>query len=261
MIMVGGQPGAGKSANLWRAHELHPTKSFVRVVGDELRRFHPEFRALSTNSPLGMPSITQAVSGPLVGLAVSYAQASRISIIVEGTFRNPEMVRTTCERFAEAGFEVHVLVVATPPPVSLLACLDRFITATLVGQGSRWTPVEAHEAALEGMAVTLPSLGQAAAVDRITVSDRSGRVLADFHGAASSARGCDASREVFKHHDGITQPVARDWILRRDQLLGQWDTHPALRRLHSSLEGKAFWERLDHYADRIWRSAKGPPEE
>lgn len=79
--------------------------------------------------------------------------SERAVVLLEGTFRDPEMVCGTTERFAAAGFRVEVVAVATPSPVSRFEAEQRYLGATHPIQ-ARWTPPEAHEVAL---AVSLAS--------------------------------------------------------------------------------------------------------
>lgn len=46
MILLGGQPGAGKTAVLIASHvELDEAGMTIRIVGDDLRSYHPQLRA------------------------------------------------------------------------------------------------------------------------------------------------------------------------------------------------------------------------
>lgn len=177
MVTLGGQPGAGKSRATQYARELHDVE-LVAINGDDFRALHPEFKRLQRDNPEGMPAVTQAVSGPLVARAVEYAREHRVSVLVEGTFRDPVMVLDTARRFHESGFEVHAVALAVPPEVSRASTLGRFYE-TLGTDQNRWTPPEAHDAALAAMPATVEALGRSEVVSRVTVLDREGRVLMD----------------------------------------------------------------------------------
>lgn len=106
-----------------------------------------------------MPAATAPVSGGLVKLALDHALERRYSVLLEGTFRDPGMVTGTATRFAEAGYRVEVVAVATPAPVSRLSAEMSRLSAEMrsLGDGpnepGRWTPPEAHETALAGSVV------------------------------------------------------------------------------------------------------------
>lgn len=177
VVLLGGQPGAGKSRAAQFVQDLHGT-SFAVINGDDFRALHPEFKRLQRDDPESMPTVTQAVSGPLVARAIDYAKDQRVSVLVEGTFRDPAMVLETARAFQAVGFTVHAVALAVPPEVSRASTLGRFYE-TLGTDQNRWTPPAAHEAAVRGMPVTVGMLAGSPAVDRFTILDRDGAVLED----------------------------------------------------------------------------------
>lgn len=178
VVMLGAQPGAGKTRAQQFARELHADRQLVSITGDDFRSLHPDFKRLQRDDPHEMPNVTQAVSGPMVARAVEYARENRISVIVEGTFRDPQMVAQTVQRFHETGFSVHAVALAVPPEVSRASTLGRFYE-TLGTDQNRWTPPTAHEAAVKAMPHTVAALAASPQVDRFSIVDRDGTVLAD----------------------------------------------------------------------------------
>ncbi|MBD3757341.1 MAG: zeta toxin family protein [Microbacterium sp.] len=152
LVLLGGQPAAGKTRAQHAILAEHVADDLVEITGDDLREYHPDFRRLATRAPFEMPAATAPVSGGLVKLALDHALERRYSVLLEGTFRDPGMVTGTATRFAEAGYRVEVVAVATPAPVSRLSAEMRSL-----GDGpnepGRWTPPEAHETALAGSVV------------------------------------------------------------------------------------------------------------
>ena len=64
MILLGGQPGAGKTAVLIASHaELDQSGPTIRIVGDDLRSYHPQFRAFQKQDPETASQFTQADAG------------------------------------------------------------------------------------------------------------------------------------------------------------------------------------------------------
>lgn len=177
VVLLGAQPGAGKTRAGQFAQELHGG-GLTAIVGDDFRALHPDFKRLQRDDPEAMPQVTQAVSGPLVKRCLEYARAHRISVLVEGTFRDPDMVLATTRSFREAGFDVHVVALAVPPEVSRASTLGRFYE-TLGTDQNRWTPPAAHEAAVAAMPRTVAHLARATQVGRFTILDRDGVMLED----------------------------------------------------------------------------------
>jgi predicted kinase len=139
LVLLGGQPAAGKTNAQDAVMAANRDAGLVPVTGDDLRQFHPDYLALARNNPLAMPAATAAVSGGLVRLALDHAVKHRFSVLLEGTFRDPQMVTATARRFAEAGYRVEVVAVATPAAVSRLSAEQR----SLGPPGWRLRPVDA----------------------------------------------------------------------------------------------------------------------
>lgn len=154
---------------------------------------HPDFKHLQRHAPEHMPIVTQAVSGPMVERCIRYATRHRVSVLVEGTFRDPAMVTATAQQYHEAGLRVHAVALAVPPEVSRAGTLSRFHETQGTGQ-NRWTPPHAHDAALRGMPATVEAHAVSTDVERLSVLTREGEVLFD-----SDAPGATRAREAGAH--------------------------------------------------------------
>ena len=119
LVLLGGQPAAGKTRAQHAILAQHVADDLVEITGDDLREYHPDFRRLATRAPFEMPAATAPVSGGLVKLALDHALERRYSVLLEGTFRDPGMVTGTATRFADAGYRVgsDVGLVDSCPPV------------------------------------------------------------------------------------------------------------------------------------------------
>ncbi len=169
LVLLGGQPAAGKTRAQAAILAEHP--ELVSITGDDLRAYHLGYRDLAVNDPLAMPSATAPTSSGLVRLALDHAIEHGYPVLLEGTFRDPEMVTGTASRFSAAGYRVEVVAVATPALVSRLAAEERFLRARR-GEVGRWTPPEAHEKALVGSPEVVTALEALSVVARIQVYAR-----------------------------------------------------------------------------------------
>ena len=84
-VLLGGQPGAGKSRAAQFARELHD-QVLVVINGDDFRALHPDFKRLQRDDPEQMPRVTQAVSAPLVERS--------IRLLGRVVYRLPQQART-----------------------------------------------------------------------------------------------------------------------------------------------------------------------
>ncbi|WP_347109869.1 zeta toxin family protein [Paenarthrobacter sp. S56] len=180
LYLVGGQPGAGKSAAMETVlrHAAERGQSCpVAVIGDELRIFHPAYGSLLETDPIHMPEATAASSGAWIRRSLDYARNRRISVAVEGTFRTPEVTLSTAEVFYEAGFFTCLIALAVPGPVSRLSTVDRFFRELQDGRLSRWTPHGAHDSGFDGTMFTVELAQSHLSVSSLTVMNRSGDIL------------------------------------------------------------------------------------
>ncbi len=64
LIVLGGQPGSGKTALLIASQtELERTGGAIRIVGDDLRSYHPGFVAHQSIDPVTASRFTQGDAG------------------------------------------------------------------------------------------------------------------------------------------------------------------------------------------------------
>jgi len=211
-IAIGGQPGAGKTAAQLHVRALNPGVSLVPIVGDDLRRHHPDYDRLLETDPLSMPTATAGASAAWVEASLEYAKQNRYSVLVEGTFRRPEVTLGTAAAFHEAGFRTHVIALAVPAWESRLSTLERFVADHVAGRAARWTPVEAHDAGVVGTPKTLVAAAASADVDQITVVNRAGVVLFDATRPAALTGAVGALRDA--HHQPPTRDELRSWSTR-----------------------------------------------
>lgn len=172
LILVGAQPGAGKTRS-GRDAITASGQNVTPIVGDELRLFHPAYRELLKQSPADMPVATAQASGAWVERSIEFAATNRISVLVEGTFRNPDTTRRTAQRFKDAGFTVQAVLMAVPPEVSRASIAGRYVEDMRQHGQARFTPLQAHDDAFRALPDTLAAIAAAGSpVDRLTIRNR-----------------------------------------------------------------------------------------
>lgn len=214
-IFLGGQPGAGKTQGKNYALAQYPPDTVAEIIGDDFRRHHPDYEYLITHEPLKMPHATAPASGAWVGMCVEYAEANRISFLVEGTWRNAATVLDTARRAKELGRQTHAVVLAVPPLVSLAGIAERFYRDMLRGFPARWTPPTAHDVTVDSLVQNVGKIVNAMfsgepMIDRFTVTNRSGEILYD---GAACADAVDIFQEHFERPLNLSeQKVVRDTL-------------------------------------------------
>ncbi len=247
LVLLGGQPAAGKTQAQRAILAEHPDDDLVEVTGDDLRVFHPDYITLTREHPFLMPNTTAPISGGLVRLAVEHAHKRRYSLLLEGTFRDPGMVTGTAARFADAGYRVEVAAVATPAVVSRLSAEMRSLAGGLPAVG-RWTPPAAHESALEHSPEVVAALEALPHVARVQVFSRERLLYANTRTDTGAwERPAEAARVLHtEQHRRLGDVEAVAWLrdyaavfaqaAARPGYLGP-ETAPTYLRLQTNAEG------------------------
>lgn len=113
-IMVGAQPGAGKSEAIQRLRLLYPDENLTYINPDELRTYHPDAKRLMKENPTVMPKRTAHASADWTAKSIRYANDHQYSIELEGTWRNPEKALDIMRQAKAAGRTVHAVALAVP---------------------------------------------------------------------------------------------------------------------------------------------------
>ena len=157
LILVGAQPGAGKSRVNATVMSEHP-EPVVAIIGDDLRAFHPAYIDLIRSEPTVMPDATAQASGQWVERSIAYAAENGISVLVEGTFRRADVTLSTARRFKERGFRVQVVLLAVSPEVSRLSIARRYLRDVETSGHGRFTSLVAHNAAYDAIPDTIKAI-------------------------------------------------------------------------------------------------------
>ena len=180
LVLLGGQPGSGKSRA--SARLLAEYDGMVALSGDDLRIFHPQFRKLINDDPEHAGRTLAEVTRPWVRSAIQDALENRHSLLLEGTFGDPEITLVTADRFRQAGFQVRIVALASPRVLSVITVASRYLRDLKMEAPTRFTRLSAHDRGYDGTARLLDALATGNAADRVTVLGRGGGTLFDQTG-------------------------------------------------------------------------------
>ena len=147
-FVLGGQPGAGKSALVKRLINDFDFNILV-INGDEFRRYHPDFDAIQAQYGKDAPKYTAEFSGRMTERAIEKALSEGYNISVEGTFRTAETPMKTLDDMREHGYETAVHIQTAPSEVSWQSTLERYQAMEKLGETPRATPKEHHDLVVE----------------------------------------------------------------------------------------------------------------
>ena len=180
LILLTGQHGTGRARatrNLITDRDL----GVAVVSSEDLRAFHPRFsRLASSPAQDALEGVAQATAG-WMRECIRYARENERSLLLEGAFQDPAVAVATVARFAAAGFQTRVVVVASRRAESLLSVASLYLSNVHAGKLARLVSREAHDRAYEATrALALVAAG-ASTVGRLTVIGRNGDVVFDAH--------------------------------------------------------------------------------
>lgn len=177
LILLGGQPGSGKSRACARLLTEH--NGMVAVSGDDLRLYHPYFRDLVTNQPEQVGPVLAEVTRSWVRAAIQDSLDERRSLLLEGSFGDPDITIATATRFRDAEFHVRIAAIASPRVLSVVTAASRYLRDRKMDSAARFTTLSAHEHGYEGTTRLIDSLNDTAPIDRVTIISRNGNLLFD----------------------------------------------------------------------------------
>jgi len=180
-ILLGGQPGAGKTPMQHQAvTEFANQGGLVMIIGDDLRAELPHYTALQRADDKTAAFFTDRDSGRLVEMALADAARRRVNVLVEGTMRSPDVVAKTLTQFREAGYHTDARALAVHSELSELGILQRYVAQKESRGIGRMTTPQAHKAGFDGMLATLDQIQDERIADRLTIYRRGGEILHQF---------------------------------------------------------------------------------
>jgi hypothetical protein len=204
LVLVGAQPGSGKTRAIGAVRRFHPDQTFVRLDTDDMRRYHPDFAELALDpDPLAMPQATSEAAGWWTRRSIRHAIEARVPVILEGTFRRLSVPTGAARDFAAAGYTVEVFALGIPEALSWQGCVSRYLDALENPDPEDvpcWAPREIHDAALQAMPGVTQALADSSTVARTVVTDRAGVVYYDTAGAGNAHADAKSAIEHARAH-------------------------------------------------------------
>lgn len=176
-VIMGGQPGSGKSKLLEASREEFPDGNVVVINGDELREYHPQSNEIFKLDDKRYAERTDADSRVWTKRVFDKAIETRRNIIFESTMREAEPISETMKRLRDEGYQLTAKVVATHERISKTSIYMRYEQQKHDKGYGRFTSQESHDAGYVGMPKTVDHIDKNKLVDRLEVYNRSGDVL------------------------------------------------------------------------------------
>lgn len=180
LLLLGGQPGSGKST-LQRLVLPFLPKGTVSYDGDDLLRLAPDYEwAMTADDRAASAPLARQVGG-LHGLAMAHLRAGRVDAVCSHPLGRADWAASWVEGFRDAGYRVEVAFVATHSSNSRFAIADRHARARADQGFGRWMSELQHDRFYLGVPNTVEFLETHRLVDSLYVLSRDGEVLYANH--------------------------------------------------------------------------------
>jgi len=225
-IILGGQPGAGKSAVVAAAmQELSQRGGAVEIIGDDLRDYHPSYRRLMSENDKTGAFYTDRDTGRWVEKAIAEAKAQRVNLVIEGTMRDGDKVAATMQSLREAGYAIDARALAVTAKLSEQGIMLRYEGQKADKGNGRMTTPESHKAGYDGMLKTLERIETEKLADRVTVYRRGAEVLYTNTLKDGNWEHAPNARAIVEAERArpMTLQERRDYLVGFDKLAGMLD--------------------------------------
>lgn len=190
-ILLGGQPGSGKSS---LARELLKMKrEIVFINGDDLRAYHTKYYFYLKENDIEVADMTQAVCNFWIEALIKKCIEQELNIMIEGTMRKNNVPLETARMLKNADYSVNVAVVSAPYELSLASLEYRYQELKRLGIPARFTKKESHDEAFRNIENTLAGLVDSGFCEKFHVFER---YLNEF---IESSFGQEQKKEIMKN--------------------------------------------------------------
>jgi hypothetical protein len=211
LIVLGGQPGSGKTALLTASlMELEQSGPPIRVVGDDLRSYHPGFVAHQNADPMTAQHFTQADAAIWSEKLFTAATERGVHVMFETTMLTPENVEKVMTAGRSADYRIEARVLAVSPRVSWQGCHYRFEELHHAGAAALIPPRAIHDAAVTGLADGLESIERRKLADRLLIQRPDGEAVYDNALSNGQWLAPTAARQVLE--ETRNRPLSREEI-------------------------------------------------
>ncbi|HEY8781958.1 MAG TPA: zeta toxin family protein [Mucilaginibacter sp.] len=154
VIILGGQPGAGKT-ELERIARTELGGDIIVCNADLFRDYHPNAEEIKNRYEAYYPEITAKYAQDWNNGLRAYCEATRMNYILETTFSSGTTMNKTIDELQQKGYRVEIKLLAVHPRISLLGTHIRFEEMKAKEKTGRLVGKEAHDSRYNLIAPTL----------------------------------------------------------------------------------------------------------
>lgn len=172
-IIVGGQPGSGKTALISYTKQLSAFRNFITIDNDFFRSFHPQADEIRQHHPSLFTQATDQLGMGITEYVINYCLENKFDIILHQTLKNNRIGDDAICSLKENGYTVGVRVFAVPFYESSMSQIERYLGQAEKLGYCRFATQEGHLKAYLGLPNTVDYLERNGFYDFIQVFKRS----------------------------------------------------------------------------------------
>lgn len=176
-VIVGGQPGSGKSQLLNLA--LHDFNNNIFIANlDDFKKFHPQVEQIKRLHERNYSDLTAQFANDIMNLAVKECRNLKINFAVEATMKGAEGINKLISDSKDYGFTVNIDLLAVNYSWSALGIFERYEAEKLSTTFGRVIPLEGHDLRYNSMVSAVKEIQKAGLYDNLRIF---GRGLVKIH--------------------------------------------------------------------------------
>lgn len=209
-ILLGGQPGAGKSYGTKEIKKRLQNNVLV-INGDEFRPYHKHYDEIYQKYGKSASEHTGKFAGEMVGKVRDKAIQERFNVVIEGTFRTTKTPLKEIDNFKKQGYSTSIVICTCPKDISWESTQKRAEAQIEANVQPRYVPKEHHDLVVEQLAKNVKEVFSAG-VDRLEIYSRSEKLFDSSQNAAS-----DIEKAINSELNGLNKTYDLSFNYDRDK--------------------------------------------
>lgn len=173
-IILGGQPGAGKSSYYANNNKI---ADYVKIDGDTFRVYHPDYERIIKTDSEHFAERTQTFVNYMVERLISDLGNDGYNMIIEGTLRNPNVPIKTCNELKTKGYFPELIVIACDAETAWKSTIKRAQLALFSNEPVRFVPIDIYDYTVNHLPENIEKISNEKCFRKITIMDRDGSIL------------------------------------------------------------------------------------
>ena len=177
-IVLGGQPGAGKSGIYKIANERF-SGNIVELDCDEFRKYHPQAKQFAQDAATYAEKTNDFVFA-VVDQLVEELGEQKYNMIIESSMKSPHTAFQNYDLLSPKGYAIEAQIMATPKEVSWQGVVDRYNDQLANGELARMVSQGFHDQVVAQFPEAADEIYRSGKMSNILIYNRDREVLYDM---------------------------------------------------------------------------------